>query len=43
MKRNGVLSDDGTVFICAQCTPVAADLHRMQDHASVDDQSLGGD
>ncbi len=43
MKRNGVSSDDGTVFICAQCDQVAADLHGMQDHAYGDDQSLGGD
>ena len=43
MKRNGVSSDDGTIFICAQCDQVAADLHRLQDHAYGDDQSLGGD
>jgi len=43
IKRNGVSSDDGTVFICDQCNQFAADLHKMQDDIYGDDQSPDGD
>ena len=43
MKRNGVSSDDGTVFICAQCNQLALDLHKIQDDVYGDNQSLGSD
>ena len=41
VKRNGVLSDDGSVFICAQCNRHSVDLHKMQDDAYADDPSPG--
>ena len=43
MKRNGISSDDGTVFICDQCSQFATDLHKMQDDISSEYQSPAGD
>lgn len=39
VKRNGVFSDDGSVFICAQCNRHSVDLHKMQDDIYADDPS----
>jgi hypothetical protein len=39
MKYDGVFSDDGSVFICAQCNQHSVDLHKMQDDIYGDDPS----
>jgi hypothetical protein len=39
LKRGGVSSEDGTVFICDQ---FAGDLHKMQDEISGEHQSPAG-
>ncbi len=43
MKRDGVSTDDGTVFICDQCIQFAVDLHKMQVDIHGDEQSPAAD